>query len=417
MKKSPLFIIFLIAFVDLAGFGLILPLQGVYAERMHASTFTFGLLVGAYAATQFIFNPILGRWSDRVGRKRVLLLCIGGSVVSHILLGVADIAQSLPLLFVARILDGLSGANIATAQAYIADVTTEENRAKGMGMFGAAFGLGFVVGPAMGAGLAWLGTIVSGEQFGTSWPAFGASALSLVATILVWRLLPESRPDRERTSDSGKRRGEGFRLMAIYRAMKDPRLAELLTMTFATTFAFVLLEVTLVFLCIDTFALDMTGIGLVFTYLGIVMVIVQGGLVGRLARRFGEPAVLSVAPFVTAIGFVLITGALFTQTTSLAWCMLLVGLLPTVVGHGLTGPNINALISRQAHKDRQGVTLGFSHGVASLARALGPPLGGLLYWKVGPHWPYWGGAAILVMAGVFATSIRVAQRASLERES
>ena len=145
MRRSSLNVILFVAFVDLVGYGLIIPLQAVYAERLGATGFAFGLLVGIYALMQLIFNPLLGRWSDRVGRKPVLVLSIAGSTVSHALLGVADLYASLPLLFIARTLDGITGANVATAQAYIADVTTPEKRARGMGLFGAAFGVGFVL--------------------------------------------------------------------------------------------------------------------------------------------------------------------------------------------------------------------------------------------------------------------------------
>ncbi len=192
MKQSSLKIILFVAFVDLVGFGLIIPLQASYADRLGASGFVFGLLIGVYAAMQFVFNPLLGRWSDRIGRRPVLIVSIAGSVVSHLLLGFADLSASLPLLFVARILDGITGANIATAQAYIADVTTNEDRARGMGLFGAAFGFGFVIGPALGAALVTLGYLVSGPRYGTSWPAFGAAVIALIALVLVWRYLPES---------------------------------------------------------------------------------------------------------------------------------------------------------------------------------------------------------------------------------
>ena len=168
MQRSPLRVILFIAFVDLAGFGLIIPLQAAYAERLGASGLMFGMLVGIYALMQLVFNPLLGRWSDKVGRRRVLLLSMAGSVGSHVLLGVADLSSSLWLLFLARALDGVTGANVATAQAYIADITTTENRARGMGLFGAAFGLGFVVGPAMGAGLAAIWRVVSGAAYGTA---------------------------------------------------------------------------------------------------------------------------------------------------------------------------------------------------------------------------------------------------------
>jgi DHA1 family tetracycline resistance protein-like MFS transporter len=297
MKRSPLWIILLVAFVDLTGFGLIIPLQAVYADRLGASGLTLGLMMGAYSFMQLLFNPILGRWSDRVGRRRVLLISIGGSVAAHVLLGVADLAASLPLLFAARVLDGITGANVATAQAYIADVTTGEDRARGMGLFGAAFGLGFVVGPGLGAGLAFVGRMVSGPLYGTSWPAFGAAAISLAALVLVWRFLPESR------SPAGDPR-QRFRILNLRElgaVMANPRLRELFTLSFFNISAFVLLEVTFVYLLAHRFGVTELGTGLIFVYVGVLMILVQGGLVGRMVRAFGEPALVARGPFINAL--------------------------------------------------------------------------------------------------------------------
>jgi len=416
MKRSPLFIILLVVFVDLVGFGLIIPLQAIYADRLHATGLTFGLLVGVYSLMQLIFNPLLGRWSDRVGRRRVLLISIAGSVASHILLGVADLAFSLPLLFLARAFDGITGANIATAQAYIADVTTPENRAKGMGYFGAAFGFGFVVGPALGAGLYYVGSAVSDETYGTCFPAFGAAVISLVALFLVWRYLPESRPDREKPSTF-----RAFKLSQFTTIFAHPRLRELFTVVFFTIFAFVLLEVTFVYLCLHSLGLGASGTGLVFGYMGVCMVIVQGGLVGRLAKRFGEASLVAVGPIINAMGFLMISSVpLLTSLTfaTVAWCVLLLGLIPVTFGHGITNPNLNALISRQAGEDRQGTVLGLSQGVGSLARTIAPPIGGLLYdiqmnGVRGPL-PYWVGAGILLLVSVFGFRIRHVQQRSVE---
>jgi len=391
MKRSPLTIILFVAFVDLVSFGLIIPLQGVYAERLHATSLTFGLLVGVYALAQIVFNPILGRWSDRIGRRPVLMISVAGSVASHALLGFADLANSLPLLFVARTLDGITGANVATAQAYIADVTTHKNRAKGMGFFGAAFGAGFVVGPAIGAGLSLVGHWITGPEHATAWPAFGAACISFTAFLLVWRWLPEpERHEQRRATTETIFTRAGWRQIT-----QTTQLKELFTCMFGVTSAFVMLEVTLVYLCVNRFGITERGVGMIFAYFGVLMVIVQGGLVGRLATKFGEARVLAMAPFMTAVGFLLI-GSVFSVTDATwAWVLLLVGCVPTSLGHGLTGPNINALISKSASAADQGGTFGASQGVASLARAVAPPIGGLLYgWH--PGMPYWFGAAILV---------------------
>ncbi len=409
MKKAPLTAILLIAFVDLVGFGLIIPLQAVYAERLGATGLVLGLLIGVYALAQLVFNPILGRWSDHVGRRRVLLISVAGSVFSHLLLGVADLSHSLPLLFVARILDGITGANIATAQAYIADVTTPENRAKGMGMFGAAFGLGFVVGPALGAGLAFVGSKVSGPDYGTAWPAFGAAIISFVAFILVWRLLPESKVK----STDATRRFQILNLAQLRRIARQPRLRELLIVVFGATFAFVLLEATFVYLCSHKFGTKETGTGLIFAYIGIMMVIVQGGMLGKLVKRHGELNLLAVGPFFTALGFLLLSVVPLQVPVETAWVLLLLGCVPVAIGQGITGPNANALISRHTEAHELGGTLGLAQSVGSLARAIGPPIGGLLY-DIRASWPYWVGALLLFSTGVWGLSIRAAQRRSLE---
>jgi len=400
MDPKPLRIILFVTFVDLVGFGLIIPLQAVYAERLGATGLTFGLLIGTYAAMQIVFNPILGRWSDRVGRRPVLLISIFGSVLSHTLLGVADLAHSLPLLFVARILDGITGANIATAQAYIADVTHDEDRARGMGLLGAAFGVGFIVGPAIGAGLAAVGHVVSGPDYGTSWPAFGAACIAFIAFLLVWRRLPE--PERAKSLAPDETRWHVF--SALRAALNHQRLRPLLLLAFGTNFALVLLEVTFVFLCLAQLGIGERGTGLVFVYFGVLMVFVQGGLVGRLARRVGELRLLSIAPFITAIGFLTFAEMARTEQTNVAWMLLLVGAIPFSLGHGLTGPNLNSLISRQADHGRQGTTLGLSQSASSLARTIAPPIGGLL-WDAGPSWPYVSGAVLLVCLGLFAISV------------
>ena len=410
VKNKPLNIILFVAFIDLVSFGLIIPLLPTYAKRLDASGLTLGLLLSAFSLAQLIFNPLLGRWSDRVGRRRVLLLSIGGSVLSHALLGIADLRVSLTLLFVARLLDGVTGANIATAQAYIADVTTPENRARGMGLFGAAFGLGFVAGPGIGAGLVYVGHLVSGERYATAWPAFGASAIALAAFLCVWRWLPES---RKPAGTSGSRYATlSLDLLRIVRGQS--RLRELFTIMFTSIFAFVLLEVTFVYLCTDKLGIGMAAIGLIFAYIGILMVIVQGGLIGPLVRRFGEPTLIAIAPFITAVGFMLIAAIPWTQSAGVAWTLLLVGCVPIALGNGLTTPNVNALISRQAHKDRQGLTLGLAQGIGSLARTIAPPIGGLLY-DYGASWPYWVGAAIYVCLASYAMRVRPAQMRALER--
>ncbi len=411
VKRSPLFVILLIAFVDLVGYGLIIPLQAVYAKRLNASTLTFGLLIGSYALMQLIFNPLLGRWSDRIGRRPVLLLSVGGSVISHLLLGVADLAHSLPWLFVARILDGITGANIATAQAYIADVTLPKDRAKGMGFFGAAFGLGFVIGPALGAALVSIGTVVSGESIGSAWPAFGAAVISLAAFLLAAKLLPEPKNKENRTVHRARHK---LNTTLLRNVLSHPRLRELYGIMFLVVFSFSLLETTFVYLCNDRLGVKEAGAGLIFAYIGTMMVIVQGGLLGRLVKRFGEPTLITVGPFLMMTGFVLLSLVPMVQSTDLAWVLLLVGCIPVSCGQSLTGPNVNALISRHASEASQGSTLGLAQGLGSLARAIAPVIAGALYDHMGAPWPYRVGAVLFLVIGCIAAYIQPRQMRAIE---
>lgn len=406
VRRSSLAAILLVGFVDLASFGLIIPLQADYAKRLNVSGFYFGLLIGVYAAAQFVFAPLLGRLSDRIGRRPVLLISIAGSIASHSLLGVADIVRSYPLLFLARMVDGVTGANVATAQAYIADVTTQENRARGMGLFGAAFGLGFIVGPSLGGALFWIGHSVTGG--GTSWPAFGAAVLSTIAFALVLVYLPESRPASERTHVEP----HGFSVRRLARVWHRPRLRELLTLLFTMVFAFVLLETTYVYLVKDRLGFGTAKVSLLFAGIGVVNVIVQGGLVGRLAKRFGEPAVINVAPVLLAAGFFGLSMLPRLDGHAAALTCLLVSSAIVAAGSGLLNPSTQSLISRQAGAGDQGGTLGVGQGLASLARAACPPIAGVLY-DTRPELPYWVGVALYLAIIAFASAIRPAQQRAI----
>jgi MFS family permease len=280
-----------------------------------------------------------------------------------------------------------------------------------MGLFGAAFGLGFIVGPALGAALAYVGRHISGEVHGTAWPAFGAAVISLVAFLLVWRFLPEP----PKAAPAPDRPYPVLSATLLRAAVSHPRLRELFALMFGAVFAFVLLEVTFVYLCTHSLGVTETGTGMIFAYIGALMVIVQGGLVGPLVRRFGEATLVATGPFITAVGFLLISVVPLTGHVNIAWLLLIVGCLPVSMGQGLTTPNMAALISHHAAKQRQGMTLGLSQGVASLARAIAPPVGGLLY-DVGPSWPYWIGTLLFIGVGFFAASARPALQAAMRRQ-
>ncbi len=405
MKRSPLLVLCLIALVDLSSFGLIIPLLPIYAKRFDASGTLLGLLLGCFSMAQFVFAPILGRWSDRIGRRPVLLVSVAGSIGAHLLLGFGDLASWMWLLFVARALDGITGANISTVQAYVADITTGKERARGMGMIGATIGLGFVIGPALGMGLLSLGTMVVGEETGTCWPAFGAAIISSISFLLVWRFLPE--PQTHETAPAAQPKPRLF-FTNLRHVAQDPRLGELLLLLVTLTFCFVIFETTLVYTCMDRYELSRNHVMGIFVYIGLLIVIVRGGLVGRLVRRLREPNILVFAPLVSASGFLAIA---FAQRWPM-FGIFLAACVPIALGVGLGDPVIRALLSRLAPANEQGLTMGVASGMNSLTRAAGPVIAGALYdWNAAL--PYWIAAIIYVLAAGFALRIRPAQEQAL----
>jgi DHA1 family tetracycline resistance protein-like MFS transporter len=269
MKKSPLLPIFLIVFIDLLGFGLILPLLPFYAEKFGANELVVGLLIASYSAMQFIGAPILGRLSDRWGRRPVLLFSQVGTFAGFIMMGLAN---SLPILFLSRIIDGLSGANLSTAQAYISDVTEEKDRAKSLGIIGAAFGLGFILGPAIGA---WL------SQYGYGTVAFVAAGLSALTIILTYFMLPEP----EHKGSAAKR---AFSIAALKQAVAHPLVGSLLAMTFTFSVSFAMFQTSFALFAKARLGFDTQSTGFVLAYVGVLSVIVQLAIVGRLVKKFGE---------------------------------------------------------------------------------------------------------------------------------
>ncbi len=405
MKRSPLLILCLIALVDLSSFGLIIPLLPIYAKRFDASGTLLGMLLGCFSMAQFVFAPILGRWSDRLGRRPVLLISVAGSVCAHLLLGLGDLESWMWLLFAARVLDGVTGANIATVQAYVADITTGKERARGMGMIGATIGLGFVIGPALGIGLLILGTAVGGETTGTSWPAFGAAVISSISFFLVWRFLPE--PQTHEAAPSAQPKPRLF-FTNLRHVAQNQRLGELLLLLVTLTFCFVIFETTLVYTCMDRFELSRNQVMGIFVYIGLLIVIVRGGLVGRLVRRLREPNILVFAPLVSACGFL----AIALSQRWPVFAIFLAACVPIAFGVGLGDPVIRALLSRQAPANEQGLTMGVASGMNSLTRAAGPVIAGALY-DLNAALPYWIAAIIYVLAAGFALTIKSAQERAL----
>jgi DHA1 family tetracycline resistance protein-like MFS transporter len=377
MSLSPLIIVFVTVFIDLLGFGIIIPLLPFYAETFGATAFTVGLLATSFSLMQFIFAPIWGRVSDRVGRRPIILLGLLGSCLSYFGFGMAS---TLTSLFAARIFAGIAGANIPTAQAVVADLTTPENRAKGMGMVGAAFGLGFIFGPAIGGFL---------SRYGYSVPAFFASGLSLVNFIAAWFLLPETlKPEHRAIERVG-------RLDALRSALARPHLPLLLVIGFLVVAAFSAFESTFALFAERSYGFHASSIGYVFAFVGIILVIVQGFLVGKVVKKIGEHHIVPASLAIVAIGLLMIPA-----TRSVAALLVANGVM--AVGMGFNNPSLMSLVSRYSAAEDQGGVMGLTQSLNSLARIVGPLWGGFAFDHLGIGMPYITSAAVMGIAAALS---------------
>ncbi len=408
-RRRGLAIVLAVVFLDLLGFGIIIPILPFYTRSFPGGTeFVIGLLAASYSAMQFVFAPLLGSLSDRVGRRPVLVISLLGSVVAWTVFGLAD---ALWLLFVARMLAGAMGGNISTAQAYVADVTPPERRAAALGYIGAAFGLGFIFGPGIGAVLSFDATIAAVDAVAPaaipitrfSLPSFAAAAFSLCGVVVALAFLPESRtPDTE--AESAARPSAIAQLRA---AVTTPGLRELLTAFFLVSFAFSGVTVMFIPYVADVYGYTATQSALLLTYIGLLAVLTQGVLIGRLTARYG-PVPLAVAgasalaaavgalPFSRLLGRVLpdLSGLVPFLTPDLLGLLAILTLLP--VGNGILSVTLTALVSGRASADLQGSAFGVTQGAGSLARTVGPPVMGGLYAAVGYWSPFVVGSALLV---------------------
>lgn len=388
--RKPLTVIFITVFIDLLGFGLVLPLLPLYAERFGATPFIVTSLSASYSFMQFLFVPLWGRLSDRIGRRPVLLVSIAGTSAAYLCMGLAG---SLAALFAARILSGIAGANLSAAQAYIADVTRPEDRAKGMGLVGAAFGLGFIFGPFLGGILAEIPVDalpgpLRPEPGGV--PFIASSCLALMNLIMAYRWLPESR-----TVESGTAR-PGLSWNSLVKALSHPRLGWLIAIVFISTLAFANMESIFVLWGDRILGMHARQAGMLFAYIGVLMVVVQGGLIGPLSRRFGEPRLVLAGSLLTAAGLL---GAPLCRSYS----ALLLVLPALAIGGGLAGPSIQSMISRRTDAADQGGILGLNQSLSSLGRVLGPLWAGFIFSRAGPGAPWvTGGALMLASAALFA---------------
>lgn len=378
--------IWLAVALDLVGFGIVLPILPLYAERFDASPGVIGLLVASFSLAQFVFSPIWGRVSDRVGRKPVLVLSLAGTAVGSLLTGLAG---SLWLLFAARVLDGISGASVSVAQAAVTDLAAPNQRPRLLGLLGAAFGLGFVAGPAIGA-LAALG--------GPAVPFLVAAALAAVNAVVAAVRLPETHPARSgRISGSERpevapRRGEA---PSIRR-----ELADYLLVAFVSLVAFSAFEATFALFGERRLGLRLASTGVVFTVIGVLIAAVNGGLVAPAVRRFGEAGTLRLGLVLNAAGLAILP---FVHS----WVALAPAIVLLTTGQGLVTPTLSATVAGRVDAARRGAALGAQQSAGGLARVVGPIAGGFAFERIGVGAPYLGGTALLLVGIVLLSRRRI----------
>jgi multidrug resistance protein len=362
--------------LDLVGFGIVVPILGRYAERYGASGLEVGLLFASFSLAQLICAPLLGRLSDRIGRKPVIMISLLGTAIGSFVTGAAG---ALWVLFVGRILDGASGASVAVAQGAVTDLAPPSERPRLLGLLGAAFGVGVVVGPALG-GLASLG----GEHI----PFYVAGTVALVNAAVAWRRLPETRPVHVR---------EAARAAAQNDTGAKVRLWGLAVAGFTAIVAFSGFEATFSLLAGDRFRLTEAGIAAIFVGIGVVLVAVQGGLIRPINAKIGTQRSLQVGLVLNSAGLVVLA---FAET----WPLLIVALAFLTVGQGLVTPNLSSLVSGHVPDHRRGEALGFQQGVNAFGRVAGPVLAGVLYDHVAIGSPYLVGGALCGVALVVISS-------------
>jgi DHA1 family tetracycline resistance protein-like MFS transporter len=365
--KRRLSLVFGFVLIDLLGYSLILPLLPYYADTFNASLFMVGLLGTSNALAQLVAAPIIGRLSDRYGRRPLLIFSIAGTVVSFLIFGFAN---SLLVLFLSRILDGLLGGNTSLARAYVTDVTDEGNRARGLGIIGAAFGLGFIVGPAMGGFL---------SRYGFEVPAFVAAGLSLINLIAVALWLPESLPSEERETGTSSRRL--FNLKALREAMIRPCAGPLLHAILFYSLAFTLFQSNFALFTKERLGLDAQSTSFILTYVGLLSVVVQGVAIGKLTDWLPERTLLLGAAGLLSLA--LIAWAFVPNVP-----LLLMVLAPTALAAGVLNVTLTSQLTKSVYQKEVGGVLGFSSSLQTVARIVSPGLGGGLMdlvgtWSVG----------------------------------
>jgi DHA1 family tetracycline resistance protein-like MFS transporter len=392
--KGALAIIFLIVMMDLLGFGIIIPLLAFYVPDFEHHPLQVTALFSIYSICQFIGAPILGLISDRFGRRPVLAMSQLGSAAGYVLLAVAALDWHNPmtrliLVYASRIIDGFTGGNISTAQAYVSDVTTAANRAKGMGMLGAAFGVGFSIGPALGG--------LSAHYFSLSAPGWIAAGLALLAASMTWARLPESRTHAPVDAENW------LHPSRFKPVLRKPVLVQLLAIGFCIMTAFVMMESTITLFLNKTFGWGERGVGFYFLFVGFIIIAVQGGLIGRLTKRLGDWPLCIAGPFGVGLGMaglVVVAYAGPTAGIGAALGVLFFAGAVNAVGRSFQQPTLSSLLSKSADRNEQGLVFGLYHGLGSLARVFGPLMAGLAY-------PLLRNTGQFLLAGVSAVGMGV----------
>jgi len=363
-------------FIDMLGFSLILPLLPFYATSFGATPTIVGLLLAANATTQLIGAPVMGRLSDRYGRRPLLLISIAGTLGGFIMLG---LSRSLAMLFASRMLDGLLGGNISLAQAYISDVTDERNRSRGLGLIGAAFGVSFIFGPALG------GTLSAGGNYALpAWVAAGLSAANLLGVLF---LLPESLPPEER-SERAYSSATRITARALLNALRRPCVGPLLTFQLLFGLAFTMFQTIFALFAARRLGLTAQSTSYVLTYVGILVVLVQGGGIALLTRRFGDKQLILGGTVILSLSLL---GWAFTASIP----ALLISLAPLALSGGVLNVVGSSALTKSVYREEMGGTLGLSAALSSLARVVAPALGGFLIDRLGPSAPGILGAVIV----------------------
>jgi DHA1 family tetracycline resistance protein-like MFS transporter len=381
-RKASLPLLFSVVFMDMVGFGFIIPLIPDYISSFGGAPAMAGLLMASYAAGQFFAAPVVGRLSDRFGRKPLFLFSIGGTFLSLVLLG---LAPSLPFVFASRILDGLTGGNITVAQSYIVDITDDKNRAKGFGIIGMAFGLGFIIGPLFGGLL---------SRFGLSTPAFVAAGIAAVNLLLISFILPESlSADRREELRNNPRRA--FSAKLLLETLKKRGTGMMLKISALYSFAFTLFESMFALFAAQALGVGPTERGWLLAYVGVLVALVQGLGVGAIAKRFDERKLATISISVAALSL-----ALYSLAPSVP--MLMLALVPLCLASGVSSTLLRTLLTKSVPKESSGGTLGLASSIDSLNRILAPLAGGMLLALLGPRSPGIAAAVFAALGALYA---------------